>query len=127
MRIALDTNRLTDLLRGNELVARLVATAEKVHVPFVVLGELRAGFSLGTRGRENEQALGRLLSKRGVAPLLASETTTRHYAQLYRQLRHQGTPIPTNDLWIAALVLEHDLVLCTRDRHFHELAQLMIV
>lgn len=102
-------------------------TATSVSVPFVVLGELRAGFSLGTRGPDNERALRRLLDKPGIECLLASEATTRHYAQLYRQLREQGTPIPTNDLWIAALAVEHDLVLCSRDRHFAHLPQLPVI
>jgi tRNA(fMet)-specific endonuclease VapC len=46
------------------------------------------------------------------------------YAEVYRQLRAAGTPVPTNDLWIAALVLQHGLVLCTRDTHFARIAQL---
>lgn len=127
LRLALDTNRLTDLLRGDEVLAQLVETATSVSVPFVVLGELRAGFSLGTKGPDNERALRRLMEKPGVECLLASEATTRHYAQLYRQLREQGTPIPTNDLWIAALVVEHDLVLCSRDRHFSHLPHLPVI
>lgn len=124
VRLALDTNRLTDLLRGDEVVAHLVATAERVFVPFIVLGELRAGFSLGTQGAANELAVRGLLGKTGVELLLPTEATTHHYAQLYRQLRERGTPIPTNDLWIAALVVEHGLVLCTRDRHFEQLPHL---
>jgi tRNA(fMet)-specific endonuclease VapC len=127
LRLALDTNRLTDLLRGDEMLVQLVETATSVSVPFVVLGELRAGFSLGTKGPDNERALQRLMEKPGVECLLASEATTRHYAQLYRQLREKGTPIPTNDLWIAALVVEHDLVLCSRDRHFSHLPHLPVI
>jgi len=56
--------------------------------------------------------------------LYADEQTTHHYAALYRQLRKQGTPIPTNDMWIAALVLQHSLVLFARERHFDVLPQL---
>jgi tRNA(fMet)-specific endonuclease VapC len=89
-----------------------------------VLGELRAGFSLGKRGAENERMLRQFLMKPGVAVLFADDQTTHHYAALFRQLRRQGTPIPTNDLWTAALVLQHDLVLCDRDRHFDHLPQL---
>jgi tRNA(fMet)-specific endonuclease VapC len=103
-----------------------VETAEQVFLPFVVLAELRAGFAVGTRGRENERILRRFLNKPGVEALFASEATTRAYADLYRQLRTQGTPIPTNDLWIAALVIEHELVLCSRDGHFRHLPQLNI-
>lgn len=56
--------------------------------------------------------------------LFADEQTTHHYARLFYQLRKQGTPIPTNDIWIAALVVQHDLVLCARDHHFEHLPQL---
>ena len=59
--------------------------------------------------------------------IYADDTTTRTYARLYRQLRSQGTPIPINDLWIAALVVEHNLTLCSRDRHFDHLPQIEIV
>jgi tRNA(fMet)-specific endonuclease VapC len=68
--------------------------------------------------------LHRFLAEPGVEVLYASESTTYHYAGLYRQLRNQGTPIPTNDLWIAALVIEHQLMLATRDRHFASVPQL---
>ena len=56
--------------------------------------------------------------------LFADEQTTFHYARIFRQLREQGTPIPTNDIWIAALVQQHDLLLCSRDAHFDVLPQL---
>jgi len=64
------------------------------------------------------------LLKPGVAVLFADDQTTFHYATLFRQLRGQGTPIPINDLWISALVLQHDLVLCARDQHFDHLPQI---
>lgn len=124
MRLALDTNRYADLCRGESAIADVVARAAAVFLPFVVLAELRAGFGVGARTRANERTLQRFLAKPGVDILLPTEATTHHYASLYGQLRAQGTPIPTNDLWIAALVLEHGLVLCSRDRHFAHLPQL---
>lgn len=124
MRLALDTNRYTDLCRDLAEVVALVEHAEAVFLPFTVLAELRAGFSLGNRGAENERTLRQFLLKPGVAPLFADDQTTHHYAVLFRQLRRQGTPIPTNDLWTAALVLQHGLVLCHRDQHFDQLPQI---
>jgi tRNA(fMet)-specific endonuclease VapC len=124
MRLALDTNRYTDLCRGVSSVIEAVETAEEVWLPFIVVGELRAGFAVGGQGARNEAVLRRFLIKPGVGILYAGEQTTHHYANVYRQLRKQGTPIPTNDLWIAALVLEHSLVLCARDAHFEALPQL---
>lgn len=127
MRVALDTNRYRDLCEGDEEVVGLLEEAESVHVPLIVIGELRAGFAVGRKGRENEAVLQRFLMKPGVEILYPSDATTRHYASLFRQLRQQGTPIPTNDLWIAALVLERDLVLCSRDGHFRNIPQLNVV
>lgn len=124
MRLALDSNRYVDLVAGDEGVAHVVERAETVSVPFVVVAELRAGFGVGKRAADNERILRRFLGKEGVEVLFADEQTTYHYASVYAQLRRQGTPIPTNDLWIAAVALQHDLVLCTRDRHFDHLPQI---
>jgi tRNA(fMet)-specific endonuclease VapC len=127
MKIALDTNRYVDLCRGVGETARLVATADAVLLPFVVVAELRAGFALGRRAAENERVLSRFLLKDGVDVLFADEQTTFHYAGVFRQLRTQGTPIPTSDIWISALVLQHNLALHDRDRHFDHLPQIIRV
>lgn len=127
MRVALDTNRYVDLCRGVDETVRLVTTADAVFLPFVVVAELRAGFVLGKRTVEKERVLRRFLLKPGVSVLYPDEQTTHHYASSYRQLRLQGTPIPTNDIWIAALVLQHNLRLHDRDRHFDQLPQIVRV
>ena len=127
MRLAIDTSRYTDLARGIAGVVEAVESATSVHMPFVVLAELRAGFALGRAGAENERFLARFLMVPDVSVLYPDDQTTRQYAALFRQLRSQGTPIPTNDLWIAALVLQHGLTLCDRDSHFDALPQLMRV
>ena len=124
MRLALDINRYVDLCRGNVSVVKAIELADEVWLPFIVLGELRAGFAVGTQGPRNEAVLRRLLLKSRVGVLYADDQTTHHYAAIYRQLRKQGTPIPTNDMWIAALVLQHSLVLLARDSHFDVLPQL---
>jgi len=124
VRLALDTNRYSDLCRGNVNVVESIAAAEEVWLPFIVAGELRAGFAVGSHGPHNEAVLRRFFLKPGVGVLYADEQTTHHYAQIYRQLRKQGTPIPTNDMWIAALVLQHSLTLYDRDTHFDTLPQL---
>lgn len=125
MRVALDTNRYVDLCKGVEETVALVEEAEAVMLSFVVLGELRAGFAHGRRQAENERVLRQLLLKAGVHVLFADDQTTHHYASVFRQLRRQGTPIPTNDIWLAALVLQHNLVLHARDKHFDHLPQLV--
>jgi len=124
MRIALDTNRYTDLVRGDAETAETVERAETVFLPLIVLGELRCGFAIGRHGADNEGVLRQFLLQPGVEVLTPDTQTTQHYGAIYRQLRLQGTPIPTNDMWIAALVLQHELSLLARDRHFDALAQL---
>jgi len=125
LRVALDTNRYIDLCRGEAAVVETVELADKVWIPFIVLGELRAGFVLGNQGTRNEAVLRRFLIKPNVEVLYADDQTTHHYANVYRQLRRQGTPIPANDIWIAALALQHSFSLMTRDTHFEHLPQLM--
>jgi len=95
VRLALDTNRYTDLCRGNASVVETLEFADEVWLPFVVLGELRAGFAVGSQGPRNESVLRRFLLKSGIGVLYADEQTTHHYGAVYRQLRKQGTPIPT--------------------------------
>ena len=124
VRLALDTNRYTDLCRGKAQVMETVETADEVWLRFIVVGELRPGCAVGSQGPRNDSILRRFLLKPGVDVLYADEQTTYHYATVYRQLRNQGTSIPTNDMWIAALVLQHSLTICDRDAHFDALPQL---
>lgn len=123
MRVLLDTNRYVDLCRGDPDLQDQLSRVERICLPFIALGELRAGFGAGKRTQANERVLQRFLATPGVELLLASEATTHHYAALWLQLRRQGTPIPTNDLWLAALCVEHRLQLLSRDRHFDHLPQ----
>jgi len=125
MRVALDTNRLTDLFQGDAPLADLLATCEEVWIPLVVLAEIKAGFYGGTQPHSNEALLRELLAKPTVGVLLPSRETAEHYARIFVQLKRAGTPIPDNDLWIAAMVLENDLLLITRDRHFGHIPQLL--
>ena len=127
MKLALDTNRFVDLCRGETEVVRRLEEAEAIFLPFVVLAELRAGFAQGRHGRTNERTLQLFLAKPGVATLFASDDTTRSYAAIFRQLRHQGTPIPTNDIWIAAATMDVGGRLLTFDAHFQQVTGLDIV
>ncbi len=125
MRVALDTNRLTDLFQGDFGLAEQLAGCEQVWIPLVVLAEIKAGFYGGSQRSRNEALLQRLLAKPTVGVLLPGRETAEHYARLFVQLKRAGTPVPDNDLWIAALALEHDLVLITRDQHFGKIPQLL--
>ena len=125
VRIALDTNRLTDLFRGDNVLAGQLGTCEEVWVPLMVLAETKAGFYGGNRQGRNEALLASFLARSTVGILLPGRETAERYARMLVQLRRAGTPIPDNDLWIAALVLENDLTLITRDSHFEQIPQLL--
>lgn len=124
MKVALDTNAYSDFMRGDAARVHIIRTARHLYLPLIVVGELRAGFAAGSQESANSANLLRFLNSPRVSVLLPDEQTTHHYAQLFAQLRQKGVAIPTNDLWIAALALQHQLILCTSDTHFQHLPQL---
>lgn len=123
MNILIDTSRYRDFCEGHSEAVDIVRRARTIAIPFVVLAELRAGFLSGTLARKNEQTLTRFLNSDRVGVLLPDEDSTHHFAQGFAQLRLQGTPIPVHDIWIAALAVQHDLILFSRDAHFDILPQ----
>lgn len=127
MRVAIDTNRYTDFARGDKHSLEILEGAEQIFVPLIVLAELRAGFACGSRAAENERSLIKFLNAAGVQVLYPDEQTTHQYARLFSFLRKHGTPIPTNDIWIAALVAQHDLILFARDKYFSNLPQIPLI
>lgn len=124
MRVLIDTNAYRDFSEGRPHMLDIMQRALSIHVPFVTLAELRSGFACGTLSRKNEAVMTKFLNSERVRVLYPSEATTHIYGRVYSQLRKQGTPIPSNDIWIAALALQHDLLLVTRDKHFDHLPQL---
>jgi len=112
-------------MRGVPARVQVVRTARQLYLPLFVLGELRAGFAAGNQASANARNLQRFPGSSRVSLLLPDDQTTHHYAQLYLQLRKRGAAIPTNDLWIAALVVQHNAVLCTSDAHFNHLPQVL--
>ena len=124
MKIAIDTNAYSDFMQGEAGRVQIFRTANLIYVPLIVLGELRVGFAAGNQESTNAANLQRFMNSKRVSLLLPDDQTTHHYAQLYLQLRRNSLAIPTNDLWIAALVVQHALVLCTSDAHFQHLPQI---
>ena len=124
MNIALDTNAYSDFMRGDAGKVQTIRLARSIHLPLIVLGELRAGFAAGNRQAQNSANLHRFLNSPRVSILSPDEQTTHHYAQIFASLRKRGIAIPTNDLWIAALCLQHQLILCSADTHFNSIHEL---
>jgi predicted nucleic acid-binding protein len=125
VRVALDTNRLTDLFRGDAELSEYLEVCDEVFIPLIVLAEIKAGFLGGNRNQHNEIVLRNLLTKPAFKVLMPSRETADHFAKLFVQLKRAGTPLADNDMWIGALALEHDLTLITRDRHFDRIPQLL--
>jgi len=118
VKLLLDTNRLSDALAQVDEVIERLETTEAIHVPVIALGEIRSGFARGSRPAENEARLQWFLAQDGVTTLGVDAPVSHRYAAIHRTLRARGTPIPTNDLWIAAMAIEFGLVVYTRDAHF---------
>ncbi|HTG60109.1 MAG TPA: type II toxin-antitoxin system VapC family toxin [Terriglobia bacterium] len=112
----LDTNALSAIAEGEGGASRAFARAAQVAIPVIVLGEYRFGIAASRNRREYERWLKQILSLSEV--LQVDEETATWYADLRSQLKEAGTPIPSNDAWIAALCRQHGLPLLSRDRHF---------
>jgi len=121
-RILLDTNAYTRLLTGEEDVLDVIGTAETVYMSIFVLGELYAGFAGGTKERENKDTLNRFLFKPSVKILNATAETAEVFGAVKQDLKKARTPLPINDVWIAAHALETGSILVTYDGHFKNIA-----
>jgi tRNA(fMet)-specific endonuclease VapC len=117
-KILLDTNAYIRFLRGDEKIMTYLAQAESVHMSVFVLGELFAGFKAGSKEKDNRRLLERFLLKPTVSVPEATIETADIFGLIIASLKKSGTPIPINDVWIAAHCLETGSVLVTFDEHF---------
>ena len=121
-KIVLDTNAYTRLLAGDEDILDVIGSAETVYMSIFVLGELYAGFAGGTKERGNKETLNRFLLKPSVKILNATSETAEVFGVVKQDLKKAGTPLPINDVWIAAHTLETGSTLVTYDGHFKKIA-----
>ena len=117
-----DTNALSAAADDDPAVIAILTRAGQMAIPVIVLGEYRYGIAQSRHCATYENWLTALL--RDCAVLDINEPTTQHYAEITLDLRRKGKPIPTNDLWIAALCRQHSLPLLSRDRHFDQVTGL---
>ena len=117
--LLLDTNVLIKFLRGEEQIAKIIAGYETVVVPTIVIGEYKAGVDPDTKaGRIQLSMLESFLEDVAVKVVEISEDVADAYARIFRVLRKNGTPIPQNDLWIAACAITKGAVVSSSDSHF---------
>ena len=118
MRILLDTNAYSSLMRGDDQTAVIVRGATEILMSVVVIGELLYGFRHGSRYQRNAMDLRGFLASPYVSVLPVGQVTADFYSRIAAALRANGTPIPTNDVWIAAHAMETGAQLVSADRHF---------
>jgi tRNA(fMet)-specific endonuclease VapC len=114
--LILDTNALSDMIDGEPGLLALLRTAPNHEIPSVVLGEFRFGLLRSRSRPERERWLAKVENQMRV--LDVTRATAHQYALIREELRTAGTPIPSNDIWIAALAREHGLAVLSRDAHF---------
>jgi tRNA(fMet)-specific endonuclease VapC len=124
-RYLLDTNIIIALFANEEEVQNKLAQAEEVFVPSVVLGELYFCAHKSSKAVKNLARIDELASSTVV--LGCDTDTARYYGEVKNALRLKGIPIPENDIWIAAVALQHELALVTRDVHFDGIKNLKSV
>ena len=116
--ILLDTNAYVRFLSGDERVLNVLGDAETVYLSAIVMGELFAGFRSGSKFQENRAQLSRFLQKSTVRVLAIGGETAEVFGQVKDTLKRAGSPIPMNDVWIAAQAIETGSVIATFDEHF---------
>jgi tRNA(fMet)-specific endonuclease VapC len=117
----LDTSAYVGFKRNSKEVVEFIVGSELILFSPIVLGELMFGFRNGTRFKENMADLNRFLQHEAVEPAQVGNLTADRYSRIASQLKQQGTPIPANDIWIAAQTMEHGVELITADRHFEKI------
>jgi len=112
----LDTNIIIAWLQGESAIANEIEKAEEVHIPVIVVGELYYGATFSTHVQKNINEIKKVTSNYNV--LLIDEETAINYGNIKTALRKIGKPIPENDIWIAAIAQQYELIVVTRDNHF---------
>ena len=121
MKILLDTNAYVGFKRNLTGLVEMIVGAEWILFSPVVLGELMFGFRNGTKFKENMKGLDEFLLHDVVEIPQIGKTTSDRYSRIAAQLKRKGTPIPSNDIWIAAQTMEYGAELITSDRHFNKI------
>ena len=120
-----DTTAYVGFKRNDVETVTIILQAEQIFFSPVVLGALMFGFRNGTRFKENMADLNTFLDHESVRLVEVGKITSDRYSRIAAQLKQQGTPIPSNDIWIAAQSMEHGAELITFDQHFERISGLV--
>ena len=125
-KVLLDTNAYTALRRGDEAVLDVLGRADTVYMSAIVLGELHAGFKGGSQEARNRKQLEEFNSRPTVRILHVTQETAEVFGTVKHRLKTAGTPIPINDVWIAAQATENGAYLVTYDEHFNSVPGILL-
>ncbi len=123
--IMLDTSAYSAFLRGNQQIKLSLQHADEIFLNPIILGEILSGFLMGKRERKNRTILQEFLSSPRVKIVSIDEETSERYGVITGYLRKEGTPIPTNDLWIAASAMQYGFKILTTDKHYLKVPQII--
>lgn len=123
--IMLDTSAYSAFLKGNQPIKLSLQRADEIFLNPVILGEIIAGFIMGKSERRNRGILQEFLSSPRVKIVSIDEETSERYGVITGYLRKAGTPIPTNDLWIAASAMQYGFKILTTDKHYLKVPQII--
>lgn len=125
--LLLDTNIYSFALRGATDVVEVLRKAEHIGFSVISIGELLYGFKGGDSEQRNRDSLDFFLDSPRVVVYPVNETTAEFYAEIVLNLKKIGKPIPTNDIWIAAVAFQNGLTVFTKDRHFQSIPGLSLI
>jgi tRNA(fMet)-specific endonuclease VapC len=126
-RLLIDTNIYSYALKGDDEVVEVLKKAEQIGISVISIGELLSGFKGGGKEQKNREELEIFLDSPRVVVYSLDEDTSEFYAEILNNLREIGKPVPTNDIWIAAMAFQNGLKLFTKDNHFKAIAGLSLV
>ncbi len=124
--IHLDTNAYVAFKRGDSEAIEILRHARTIGISSIVMGELLSGFAAGTRTADNRRELNDFIDSPRVTVVPVDIATADYYAKTYLTLKSKGNPIPTNDMWIAALAMQHGAVVYSYDKHFQAVNGLLV-
>lgn len=124
--VLIDTNIYSYAMRGDPEIISALQQAHEIGISTISIGELLSGFKAGSRENENIKELEEFLDAPRVTIHPVDEDTARFYAEILNSLKEKGTPLPTNDIWIASVAFQNGLPLLARDQHFKNIPGLII-
>ena len=123
----IDTNILIECFQHNQSISEAISQFDRILICPAVLGEFKAGIDVNTRrGKKVKALLDEFLDDPAVAIVPCTDETADYYARIFRTLKDNGTPLPTNDIWIAAAALEHGAAVLSSDGHFSHVTMLKL-